>query len=607
MSMKRVVAVVCVVMPHLAAAAVQAGSIERKDLCYCRDTAPTGAADKCAGSLGLEPTGQEGAAPSFAAWRRNVEILGFEVGESGRGTFTRTVRNVTRQDDVYLSIANRDAARHRITARVEVKDAVPVEFIGGLGQAKSFADIAKLLSGFVKATQTQADKTAQAAESAKARGDKARVTIKAARAGSQQMLDAAANAAVADEVRAALQQAQNALDRAGGIAAEAENALARAEVGLDPPSKAFDKLWPPDTAAASPDAALREAASALERANSALTGAADAPADLKEAVARGLEQVTALQGQLAALKPQVKKALQAQQDADARVADESALCLYLGRFEAGKSVSVSLSIAPATAPPDEADDADGLRKAAQAAYDTLGKVLAAETPPGERPGTHRAAAGEQKPTPAVTPAPAASPTPAPTTLDLLTYTFDVLSPVHVQTGMAFPVSWLRNPDFEFKPTRSETSGTGDAAMTRGFGRLVPSGDTRQQIRPAFMVALNLKSQHPGAVADADPYETVRPAQRYVPFIAFGVGLKDLGDDYFFGPGVTLGRGVQLVAGVHFGKVNRLIEGFEENKEFEKPNEDFQGAEAVVKRRVGGFFIGLSVDGAVVTRLFGGGS
>jgi hypothetical protein len=602
--------------------------VRRVDSCFCSVAEGEEARD-CDARRGT----------SFAAWRRNAEILGFAVGESGRGSFMRTIANVTRDDDVYLAIHNADPGRYRVSVKVTVDADSSTESIGGLDEAVPFGDIQGPLGRLLEGTRAEQTATGQETENAdaaekaahdqmnaaawkmaamqKKAEDAAKGKAPGAMKAAQDALEAARDAErhlvtlhdAARRLAAALGSAQGALDRAQAKLREGQLALARAAIVAEPVAAAVDVLWPKD-ASASPRAALDEATAALESANATLDAHPTLPgqAHWKTVVAERKTAVARLEGDLAGLDSQFRRAVAAEEARAARKQAETDACVYLGRFGAGDKVDVAMSVADATPPP---DDGDTLKKAAQTAYDALGKVLA-----------ERKAAPAASPARAPAASPGPTPPPAPKQHDLLTYSFTVLRPLHFRTGAAFIVSWLKNPSYEVR-TRTETTPaqaavpatTTTAAVPatpekkRTFYTLAEGGDTRTQTRPAYMASLNLVTEYPGATADSDPHEAVRQGRRYIPFLTFGIGLKDVGDDYFFGGGVSVGRSVQIVAGLHSGRVTRLLDRYRANVEFEAPLgvENLAESDVTVRRRVNGFFAGLVIDAKVVGKLFGGGA
>ncbi len=607
-----------VLVPSETRAGATGQDVRRVDECFCSVDEPEEATD-CDARRG-----------KFALWRRNVEILGFAVGESGRGSFTHTIANVTRDDDVYLAIHNAAPRRYRVSVKVAVDASTSTESIGGLDEAVSFGALKDLLGPLLVDTETESAATSREAENADAAESAAKGQMNAAaekttamRKGQGPRVPKAADDALeaardaegrlvllhdaAQRLALELRSAQAALKRALVQLRAGQNTLIRAEIAGASVSAAADILWPKD--AGSPRAALDEATAALERANEILDAHPTLPdqATRKAFVAERKNAAARLERDLANLESQFRRAVEAETARAAREKAETNACLYLGRFGSGDEVDVALSIADATPPP---DDGDGLKKAAQAAYEALGKVLA-----------EKKAAPAASPAAAPSASPAPTPTPGPRQHDLLTYSFTVLRPVHFRTGAAFIVSWLKSPSYDVR-TRTETSPAQAAVPAtattaaipatpekkRTFYTLAEGGDTRTQTRPAYMASLNLVTEYPDATADSDTHEAVKRGRRYIPFVTFGVGLKNVGDDYFFGLGLSVGRSVQVVAGLHSGKVTRLLDLYRANVEFEAPLgvENLAEKDVTVQRRVNGFFAGLVVDAKVVGKLFGAG-
>src|SRR5690349_13846465 len=74
--------------------------------CYCSATEP--ATGSCTDVFGK---GNK----SYESWRRHAEILEFDGVTSSNQTFSRTIRNVTAEDDVYLRVRLERPLRYGFT------------------------------------------------------------------------------------------------------------------------------------------------------------------------------------------------------------------------------------------------------------------------------------------------------------------------------------------------------------------------------------------------------------------------------------------------------------------------------------------------------------
>jgi hypothetical protein len=147
---------------------------------------------------------------------------------------------------------------------------------------------------------------------------------------------------------------------------------------------------------------------------------------------------------------------------------------------------------------------------------------------------------------------------------------------------------------------------GDTVVTPALKEITPFTLDRNDHRPMPMVqfGMHVKARYPFAGADDSPYESVRPWERWLPFPTVGFAMTDPADNYFLGAGINLSRGVVAVAGAHFGKVKRLLAGYDDGKAFTIPATDNFAIDDIVDegtRR--GFFFAITIDSSTVGKLF----
>ena len=546
--------------PHL-------GSVSR---CFCQ-VSPSDAVEEkeCSAARG----------PSYERWRRHVEIMEFTGVTTTNQTFTRTIRNVSPEDDVYLRARLEHPLRYSFSLTLSQTDAPdrillnvsgsPMPALGTLIQAAA--------QGAAAAAVSQAELGEQ----------KARLTDLPPE--------------FQDEAKRRLDGVSPSLSRLEDQLSGIANLLRQAAVVGGEEAAIKDVvaiLWPPNGGGPSHD---------LQKIRDALQPLTSTQAEeLKKRVSDLAQKTATLESQIAT----VRDAL-----------DEGDMCLYLGRFEAARRVQVSatLTARPELQMPSAPSDPSSamLRDAIEKASKTLERGLEEE-----RSG---AATRSERGGDTETEATADEPVPTPTPVDRLTTSFDVMKPVHVHTSFGFPVTWLEETTYSLVSVPSSEVANGAAAAngegTNGEGanggatngsatppetvKLVPQSNL-YRVLPTFFVALNLWEQYPFSTEDSDPYESLSRRHRHGLSITVGFPLQDIGRNYMFGAGFYVYPGIQIVGGVHLGRVTRLREDFEENTAFEKPDSNFQVSDATHTPYKWSGYLGVTVDSSTIARIFGGG-
>lgn len=575
------------------------------------------------------------AANEFNAGRRHREVLRFVVEADGARTFTRAIQNVTPDDDVFVSILNMDPKAFAFEVGTSEVDSPTVVSVGW-GDVDAAA-VGKLIAAMVKVGGSAKEASGMAAKGAQ---DGAGV-MAAAQAPASVRNRALAFGVEGGDLLKNLSVAQLSVlkkfrDSEDALLVDGErwkDIVARTEA-LDESVKALvndldDLERAADASGATRRLVLTGAQAGLAQADREIKTVTDRlnAVQVDLALITPSPEAVALTLRLAHLSREMEGLRSASRDLGAALQKalepaSAEACVALGRFDPGKRVSVKIAVKD-VAPPKPGsvqltralEEANKILSAAltraATAPPAAGDMEAAKEASPEKKGQESRTKGDAE---------GAEEKPAPKKRDLDTFTFDVLDSVHVQVGFAFPVSRLKNPTYELRrpldtaapAARSATSAdASEGSDTATPAPLVPveTGDTRFQIRPTLMLALHLGRYFPRVEADSDPTESVLKdgrARRLSPFIAFGVGVQDIGADYFAGLGTNLGRSVQLIVGAHSGRVTRLVDGLEAGKSFVPSKEGFQVTDATRTIRGWGLFVALSIEPSLITKLFGGG-
>jgi hypothetical protein len=588
---------------------------------------------------------------------KHTKVLEFKAHTTTNEGFTRTIRNVTSDDDVFLHVRVTRPLTYGFSLSLTQTDSpdqpllnVSGDGLPGLGSLIKVADAAQ-----AKATDTvAANKTAITKAKAKievpgldAVGEQLHIFMLAPGGDdpATRAVEALRKAAAAlgdDPIAALCPGCTEDLNTVQATVFQVGSELRVAAVSGNEQehlNNAIKDLWPPSRspeevltriqeqlaqAAVQVEAlqaqskAAMDLAKGAEKAHPGLTKQAEI---VGQSITSTQKWVTTLQSEVAALLKRLADLGNAIVATRAAI-DEGEMCLYLGRFDAGKRVAVKATIAARPAPaPSPEPDVDKLRKAVKTANAALQEALGPPAPsPAEagKPAPAKAAAdgknADDGAVPAATPSDttdAAKKTTVsdPSTLDRLAATFDVLRPIHVQTSFGFPVTWLRDVDYSLVsvPQANAPAKGSDASTTPAdMVKLVPQNQTRR-VLPTFFVSLNLVPQYPFSSRDDDKNESLGWINRHGASLILGFPLQDLGKNYMFGVGFYAYRGIQIVGGVHFGRVTRLRDNFKENEAFTKPTDTFGVSDAVYTPFESRWFLGVSVDSTTIAKILGGGS
>jgi hypothetical protein len=481
-------------------------------------------------------------------------------------TFTRTIRDVTLEDDVYLRVRLDHPLRYSFSLTLSQTDAPDRVLLNVSGSP-------------MPALGTLIEAAAQASAG-----------VESSRAGAKQRADLLAEVPPADRTAAErrLDELTASLTRLENDLSRISNRLRQAAVVGGAESAIRDVvriLWPPD--GGGPSQQLQQIRETLQPLTSTKAR------ELEKRVSDLAQKTATLEGRIGA----VSDAL-----------DEGDMCLYLGRFEAAKKVQVSATLTERPdllAPPaEQALLRDAIRR--------TNALLERALEEGGDPETESTI--EEADLEGPSPGPAPMPTPEP--VERLTTSFEVMKPVHVHTSFGFPVTWLEENTYslvtvsplapEDPPADASADPTTEPAeATPGMVELVPQTD-QYRVLPTFFVALNLWPQYPFSTGDDDPYESVGKRNRRGLSITLGFPLQDIGKNYLFGVGYYVYRGIQVVAGIHLGRVTRLREGFEANEPFQKTDSNFQVSDATYTPYKASGYLGVTIDSSTIARIFGGG-
>ncbi len=240
---------------------------------------------------------------------------------------------------------------------------------------------------------------------------------------------------------------------------------------------------------------------------------------------------------------------------------ETDLCMTVGRFR-DKLVEVTVTATPV-----------GTQQPAAA------KSKAAAPPGGEQP--------------------APSPPPAPAAIETKA-SFEVTSPTHVHIKLGPAISYLNDPKFELAPvTENCTTGKQCFALKR-------SEDHKLQVRPGAFVGIPLPARYIFAEADPDDYYEDAGKGYHVPFPLFGVSITDPTDNYYFGLGVDISRGISINGGLHLGRVLRIRKDYSQDQSIELAGGTSPNIENYTYRALRpGVFISIAIDSKAIAKIFSG--
>jgi hypothetical protein len=179
--------------------------------------------------------------------------------------------------------------------------------------------------------------------------------------------------------------------------------------------------------------------------------------------------------------------------------------------------------------------------------------------------------------------------------------FDVLTPTHLRGSIGAVVTSLASPTFGFRtePDKDDSS--------RQLLTVFRREDPDIQVRPIVQLALYLVPQYFWADAEeGDDSETVRARWWHRVYPTVGFSLTEPTENLFVGGGIDIARGISINAGTHFGRVQRLLQGYVENEARSIPTDPAFEIDRVVEsgfRR--GFYLSVGIDPAAFAQLFGG--
>jgi hypothetical protein len=555
--------------------------------CYCALEAPEQA--------GCEFKSPNAKPLAYDKWRRQVEILGFEGKSLPEATFTRTIRNVTDDDDVYLHVVIANPLRHSLSLKVTAEDTPDRPLLNFSGTT------APSLSGLIDGVQKAEKKSDTEAKGVKAEGNEQ--TAKAAA-----KLDEA-NERLSMTMRVQGKSPEERVKIQGQLDA-ATREVERLKTALETvnkEAKILDEIASLLGEIASSCASLRgrllEAIvvgdeAGATRAIGAVAGSLPGLIDKLNEADRRLSTVDEQRRQ--GPKKSLDDVRAALKDLEASVASASSamaegdMCLYLGRFEAGKTVHVAAKLEerPGLSPL-AGDPQKDLRDAIEKATKILNGAIKGEAAEAGGKKSGEASGGDKSADKA-------------TEVDPRTYSFEVMKPIHLSTGFGFPVTWLASTEYSLVAVPAGTQ-DGNGKTPPEQVKLVAKADT-VRVLPTFFVSVNVPPQYPSSTADPDPYEgSVRTFLRRHGFtLHFGFPLSDIGKNYMFGVGFYVYPGAQLTGGVHFGKVTSLQEGFSENVPFDKPSAAFEAKDATYEHFDHSYYVGLTIDSTAISKILGGG-
>lgn len=292
------------------------------------------------------------------------------------------------------------------------------------------------------------------------------------------------------------------------------------------------------------------------------------------------EEITALGPKLTDLAKAIGEA--------GRFANDSLQCLFIPAVDSGNVVKIQITPKKreAEAPAPKPDK-------------TLASAGTDGVDGGSGPGTAKKGTGASKAKPI---------TSSTGEVKLDTNTYEVLTPYHINVSLGFAVSGLANPTFDFRsedvPAHME-NGVQVAAQKR----LTPyrKADQNFQVRPLVMLGLYPNPRYVFAQYDAsDPYDSVHRIGLYVPYPAFGFSLTDPTKNFFTGGGWDLYPGISVHAGVHWGKVSRLLPAYKEEVSFLSPADKTVKIDDLTETSFHhSWFFSVGLEPRIIKKIFGG--
>jgi hypothetical protein len=605
---------------------------------------------------------------AYRNWLQHAEILTFVGNSEGDQSFQGSLWNVTPEDDVFLRIIRPHPIVFGYSLKVSQADTAqtPLLVAGGEADFNPFkapdpAKPAAEVKEQSKDAKAEVQKAAGEPDAAAALSPSAlRSLIERGGMTTRAIDDGVRNLeAAAREVRrigreelaqaraplttltAALDKVTEEASAVEGQILEIRQSILAARLPCDDPrglaaldcggGSSFSKLRATAVtlrvSVASADAQLTIATERLTLAETSVNTAISQQASLRnlsetalrEAVKTTFDQIARLRSDLALLRLRVTRLATAASEVEARVTafipelarliewgKEKDICLTLGRFQGGKTVTVEVSLVRREIEPkkdDRLEKAAQLAKAlvealktpsdAAAAAGAANAVAAAVTAAGDAEEKAEEKKKEEKPAP---PAPEHGPR---------VTRFDVLAKYHLQVAMGIALSTLRDPEYDSR-SREIPSSDPNVKPTQKEITIFEKEHNRLQVIPTFQVGVFWgKGRYLYAdEEDADPYESVRRWHRWVPFPTFGFDVSDVSNNFFLSGGLAPTRGMLLLFGAHFGRVDRLREAAKLNQPFAVPIADNYSLDYDLDRGFEpAFFFSVAVDAATIGKIF----
>ncbi len=186
-------------------------------------------------------------------------------------------------------------------------------------------------------------------------------------------------------------------------------------------------------------------------------------------------------------------------------------------------------------------------------------------------------------------------------------TFDIIRQQGGRLNLGYIVSWVAAPDFAYRseiiPVDEEKGTPAQKEIT-----VYRSEGDNLQVFPAFHYSLYFKPRYLFAQDDSgDPFESVHSKIPEKFHINFGFSMANPAKNFLLGLGFDIHRGVAVIAGFHFSKVKRLVKGYTEDEPFTvSEGADFDLQKYLEESFRVGFYLTLSVDPGALLRVFGQG-
>lgn len=180
--------------------------------------------------------------------------------------------------------------------------------------------------------------------------------------------------------------------------------------------------------------------------------------------------------------------------------------------------------------------------------------------------------------------------------------FEVYQATHVHVKLGVAVSMLEDPKFELKTVTDNCPQDKQCVQPRQTEK------NPYQIRPVAFVGIPLPARYLFAESDPDdPYEDAGK-YRYVPFPFFGISITNPTENYYFGGGVDISRGISVNLGMHLGKVLRLQKDYPAGQRIDLPTGVTPDINSYTEHGFHpGFFFSLAIDSRAITKIFSGGN